>query len=322
LTKVQGKGCVRTSRGNSDFRGSARLPYRPPSRLFLLSRPTATAHHLPPLMSPRPSYDDSPRIQDLSLTSGPPYSASSSSSSRPNPSSSAYEGERDLLAFDDTLDLGETPPRLRPSAAKSASSKPRFSLFAVAPEPEPEEDEDEEEERDETFHQPTPSLSAEGGEGRGLEIDLLAQSSTSRYNPPLPTSSSAASSSPADVSRQPRPPSSHPQHPSSSQPDPTCDPNETYDPDINGDLRGHEQQHPPLSLSQLGSSSPSSSPSHRHSHPISSKPPQQSNADEREASLKKTLFELQKINGVFEEYANALESVNGYHAVCVNLLPC
>jgi hypothetical protein len=316
---------VRTSRGNSDFRGSARLPYRPPSRLFLLSRPTATAHHLPPLMSPRPSYDDSPRIQDLSLTSGPPYSASSSSSSRPNPSSSAYEGERDLLAFDDTLDLGETPPRLRPSAAKSASSKPRFSLFAVAPEPEPEEDEDEEEERDETFHQPTPSLSAEGGGGRGLEIDLLAQSSTSRYNPPLPTSSSAASSaassSPADVSRQPPPPSSHPQHPSSSQPDPTCDSNETYDPDINGDLRGHEQQHPPLSLSQLGSSSPSSSPSHRHSHPISSKPPQQPNADEREASLKKTLFELQKINGVFEEYANALESVNGYHAVCVNFLP-
>lgn len=65
----------------------------------------------------------------------------------------------------------------------------------------------------------------------------------------------------------------------------------------------------PLSLSQLGSAD-----SPPHMMRLQQHPPQQS-SEERDASLRRALFELQRINAVFEQYAEGLEEVNVYHSV-------
>ena len=90
----------------------------------------------------------------------------------------------------------------------------------------------------------------------------------------------------------------------SSPPPPPKSRNQQPPPREDDSIRSEEEGERPLSLSQLGSSSTSSSTSNRHQ-----------STEERNVFLKRALFDLQRINGVFETYIQTVEEVNAYHAV-------
>lgn len=71
---------------------------------------------------------------------------------------------------------------------------------------------------------------------------------------------------------------------------------------VDESVRSEGEGEAPLSLSQLGTSH------HQQARP-------QPSSEERDAFLKRALFDLQRINGVFETYIHTVEGVNAYHAV-------